>query len=347
MRKPKGINECEGQDRLGDLMVVATLGDRPRSGLVLLNVSSQEPWPPTAQLSRINISLPGALHVKLYTAPATKRVYAIMTTGLTHEPSRNSVVAVDVTDPHSPREVAAIPTEAECTEGVIIMVEADAAFIGSYCSNTVQMVSLAELGNGKLHAAGARTDLAYENMVSGFYNQSYSALNGGDNNGGGGMSTINSRNSSNKENANDIHLLFSATYTDPGGLIIFNASKQAPSANGSTIVPTEIARYISNETARANRVHLHSSGIAFLALEKSHGADARGGLAAIDVSDPAAPRLIEAIKTPSVDSRTYCVASTTETAVGDGEALDEKQRGVVYAFGATAVSMWVYTFPLS
>ena len=55
-----------GQDRIGDLMVVATLGDKPDSGLVLLNVSETLHWPPTEELGRIKISLPGALHVKLY-----------------------------------------------------------------------------------------------------------------------------------------------------------------------------------------------------------------------------------------------------------------------------------------
>ena len=255
-------------------------------------------------------------------------MYAIVTTGLTHALSRNSVVAVDVTDPTNPREVAAIPTQAACTEGVIVLPGADAALIGSYCSTTVQMVSLSELGNGKLRATGTRTEAYYENMVSGVYNQSYA------------FPPTAPAEASAGAGAGAADLLFSATYTDPGGIVIFNASSTAD----GEVVPTEISRYISNSTARANRVHLHPSGIAFLALEKSHGGDARGGLAAINVTDPRAPTLIEALKTPSNDSRTYCLASATEDTSQRG-APGEK-RGVVYAFGATACSMWVYTFPL-
>ena len=47
--------------------------------------------------------------------------------------------------------------------------------------------------------------------------------------------------------------------------MIFNMS----TTDGRT-VPREVSRLILNATARANRVHLHSSGIAFLALETSH-----------------------------------------------------------------------------
>ena len=90
-------------------------------------------------------------------------------------------------------------------------------------------------------------------------------------------------------------LLFSATYADPGGLVIFNLSSVLPGGGGgggggeavglrpAPRFPAELSKMIRNDTARANRVHLHPSGVAFLALEKGHGDDSRGGIAAVDV----------------------------------------------------------------
>ena len=300
-----GISECEGQDRRGDIFVVATLGGLGHSGLVIMNVSSSSPWPPITPLSRLNLSLPGALHVKLYHSVEDDRTYAIVTTGLTHVSTRSSIVAVDVTDPTRPIEVAKTSTMCKCSEGVIVLPNSKAALIGSYCSNTVQMISLRNLPHS-LTPMGVRTKTYYENMVSGIYNSSYEY--------------------------GDIYsdLIFSATYTDPGGLVVFNAS----TVNQSLGVPTEVSKFISNSTARANRVHVHPSGVAFLALEKSHGGDARGGIAAIDIRAPTQLTLLAAIKTPSNSSRTYCVASAT----------DNSGTGVLYAFGATSKAMYVYTF---
>ena len=127
--------------------------------------------------------------------------------------------------------------------------------------------------------------------------------------------------------ANHQDLLFSASYADPGGLVIFNMTSvrlggrasdtTTPLANGggggdtaavvvpASSFPAELSTLIRNDTARANRVHLHPSGVAFLALEKGHGDDSRGGLAAVDVRDPRVPTLLEAVRTPDNSSRTY------------------------------------------
>ena len=77
------------------------------------------------------MTLPGALHLKLYLNVSTGKVYAIITTGLTHMATRSSVVAVDVTDPRHPVQVASVRTACECTEGVIVIPNAATALIGS------------------------------------------------------------------------------------------------------------------------------------------------------------------------------------------------------------------------
>ena len=46
---------------------------------------------------------------------------AIITLGLTHATTRSGVVAVDVTDPTAPVQVAHTETECKCTEGVAII----------------------------------------------------------------------------------------------------------------------------------------------------------------------------------------------------------------------------------
>ena len=54
------------------------------------------------------------------------------------------------------------------------MPHASTAFIGSYCSNTVQMVWLGDLPRKHvLVAADTRSESYYENMVSGYFNSSY------------------------------------------------------------------------------------------------------------------------------------------------------------------------------
>ena len=55
------------------------------------------------------------------------------------------------------------------------------------------------------------------------------------------------------------------------------------------------------------------------------------------VRDPLAPTLLEVVRTPDNSSRTYCVASAPAPArAGESD--------VVYAFGATSATMWVYVF---
>ena len=59
----------EGQDRMGELLVIAQLGDKPSSALITMNATSFAP------LARLPLSVDGALHTKLYRS--ANRTYAI------------------------------------------------------------------------------------------------------------------------------------------------------------------------------------------------------------------------------------------------------------------------------
>lgn len=270
-------NGIEGQDRMGDLLVVAELGDRPRSALITINATTFAP------LGRAELSVDGALHCKLYRA-ASSRTYAIITSGLTHNTSsRNHVTAVDVTDPWSPVEVASLALwgGAGCAEGVYVV--DDVAFIASYCSAHVATVNLTALPSA-LTIAWQGQGAGYENMVSAMYNSSY-----------GGSAQ---------------RLLFSASYAAPGGLVVFDAD-----VLGAQGALREVGRLITHNTSRANRMHVRADlRLAFLPLEKSDDGAERGGLAVVDLAEPAAPRLLLNMSIPNATSRSYCLSTKGRSA---------------------------------
>ena len=120
-----------------------------------------------APLARLPLSVDGALHVKLYRHASSARLCALVTTGLTHNTTaRRRVVAIDVTDPRRPVEVASVAAwAAGCSEGVFVV--DDVAFIGSAARTTrrSRCVTL----SGRLSVLNASSDVAYENMVSAEY----------------------------------------------------------------------------------------------------------------------------------------------------------------------------------
>ena len=180
-----GNRSMEGQDRRGDLLVVAALGNRASNGsrLLLFNMSAAAGergllggGGPIAELP---LSCDGALHVKLYAQSGgvggreEARVYAIVTSGLTSAAGadRTRVTAVDVSDALRPKEVAHASTPCKCAEGIAVV--GDVAFVGSYCSNDVATLDLGALP-ASMPLLRARADPAYENMVSAVANGSYS-----------------------------------------------------------------------------------------------------------------------------------------------------------------------------
>ena len=100
----------EGQDSLGDLLVVVALN----RGVYTLD------YPSMRVRGSANISVSGALHCKLWRQG--ERTFALITTGLTHVTAdRDYLVAVEVTDRDQPKEVARLNTPVRDTEGVLVL----------------------------------------------------------------------------------------------------------------------------------------------------------------------------------------------------------------------------------
>jgi hypothetical protein len=285
-------------------------------------------------------------------APRPPRVYAIITAGLTSAAGadRTLVAAVDITDPTQPVEVARTSTACKCAEGVTVVpagggaAAIDVAFIGSYCSNEVATLDLSQLP-AAMPQLRSRSDPGYENMVSAVRNSSYQAA---------------ARRRPLQQTSPQPppplplpprRLLYSASYASPGGLVIFDADAMGR-PNGSVV---EVGRAIALPSSRANRVHLSADGrFALLALEKSPPAPLpppglllpngtttvaapapeTGGVAVVDIRDPASPALLAVARVPDNASRAYCLA--TREAPGPGGGL------LVFVFGATAEAMYTY-----
>ena len=302
----------EGQDRRGDVLVVT---DEGRSGLFVFDASVVSAGAPLAPLARIDLSLAGALHVKLYHHAASGRTFAIISNGLGHaKGTGNYITAVDVTNPRAPVEVATLETPVKCTEGVLVV--GAFAFVGGYCSNSFASVALDGLAATppSMAVVSTVTKPYYDNMVSAVFNASYESLRG---------------------EYNPSPVFFAGLYTSPGGVAVFSAGDDA--ATHGTI--NERAALVLPKTARTNRVHVHEkSHIALLALEKggaspTANATARGGLALVDVRNASAPALLQALPIPDAVSRCYC------------GAIHPGGRHA-YVFGATSQALYVYNISL-
>lgn len=270
----------EGQDSLGNMLVVVELN----RGIVVLD------WPSMHVRGRANITVSGALHCKLWTHEHTNRTFALVTTGLTHvEADRYYLVAVEVTNRDAPREVAKVKTPVRATEGVLVL--GDYAYVGGYVPNnkfvSVDLCGLVDATLPMLRVTcvvGPRPE--YDNMVGALQNSSF-------------------------RSDKDIAwppLMFFGSYARPGGLLIFESR-----ADGTLGVP--VGKLLTNMTARTNRVHISpDNNFALLALEKGIvGNDTppvgeTGGLAVVDIRDPAAPSLVARAASPDRGGRVYTAA---------------------------------------
>jgi hypothetical protein len=245
-------------------------------------------WPSMKVRGRVNISVSGALHCKIWFHERTNRTFAVVTTGLTHvEADRNYLVAVEVTNRDSPREVAKVETPVVATEGVLVV--SDHAYVGGYVpDNKFSSVDLAGLVKNPatlrvISTVGPRPE--FDNMVGALQNSSFRSA----------------------ENAvGRLPLMFFGSYARPGGLLIFQSH-----ADG-TLQAEPVGKLITQDSSRANRVHIHpSNDYALLALEKGvAGTDTppvgeTGGLAVVDIRDPAAPTLVARAVSPETGGRVY------------------------------------------
>ena len=298
----------EGQDSLGDLLVVVALN----RGVYTLD------YPSMRVRGSANISVSGALHCKLWRQG--ERTFALITTGLTDVTAdRDYLVAVEVTDRDQPKEVARLNTPVRDTEGVLVL--GTFAYVGGYVSpNTFVSVDLRGLTASppalRLHSTiGPRPE--YDNMVGALANSSFR-------DDGVGASKASNPPCNGR-------CMYFGSYNRPGGLLAFEAQE-----DGTLGEP--FGKLLTQETARTNRVHIHpSSKYALLALEKGvAGTDTppageTGGIAVVDIQHTTAMRVVGRAASPERGGRVY-----TATWSPSGTRL--------VSFSAQNASAFVYSF---
>ena len=154
--------DVEGQDRMGDLLVVV---DEGNNGLLTFDVSGSNGtvlrFLAYLELQpRMPLPLGGALHTKLYRTFG--RTFAIVSMGWQQG---SDVVAVEVTDPLAPKQVVRLSTDVNCMEGILIV--HDFAFIGGFCSTQFISVYLRGLASPSpsMRIQDSQVNPAYNEMV--------------------------------------------------------------------------------------------------------------------------------------------------------------------------------------
>jgi hypothetical protein len=206
--------DVEGQDRRGDLLVVvARCGalltfDVSRPDLVSLRgrvelETRDDPLESFVGWVLRRVSGPfDALHVKLYDA-ADGRRYALVTATATGE-----LIAVDVTDPASPKQAGAIDAGIQFIEG--IYVHRDHAFVGGFgWSELFRAIDVSD--PKQMRIAHTLQDVSYRQMVS-------------------------------EMSPEHPDLLFAALWNDEGGLGIFDVSDPPRFRLVGRLVMPELAR---------------------------------------------------------------------------------------------------------
>ena len=130
----------EGQDRMGNLLVVA---DISRGGLFLFDVTDRSDL---VQLSYLNLEgIDSLLHCRIYSADG--RIYALFTGGFNFTTGELSdlLVAVDITDPKNPFFLSKISTGIFGAEGITI--KENYAFLGGFGSTKFSVIDLSDLSD--------------------------------------------------------------------------------------------------------------------------------------------------------------------------------------------------------
>ena len=309
-----GEHELEGQDRCGDLLVVVDMGlTNPTSVAHLLTFDAR--CLSCGPLGVARLSTEHALHVRLTCDESTHPRaphYALVTSGGAKTMStaggrrraiKGALLAVDVSDPKHPRQVAQV---ADATAGAAIpttpegvFVHADFAYVGGCEDQRLVAVDLGGLP-ASLRVAAEWRDPAYVQLVSTQRHQL----------SGPARATM-----------------FLSLWGTPGGLAAF-AVAPARTAAAHIRAPnvTEVGRLVTADLSAANRVVLQPSRqLAWLPLQQRP----QGRFAAVDVSEPAALRLAMApVAMPGDSAFSFCLA------------VDADDH--VYAFSAPSATMHVY-----
>lgn len=277
---------CEGQDRLGDLLLVANVG----LGLFVLDISDVNH---IKTVSYHNVNAPdgnGPLHIKWYAPTFSNKRFALLSMGFSPSgPSKGSYLcAVDVTDPSNPTDAGSVKTGADGIEGVFVV--GDYAYVGGFFSTKIVAISLAGLATCQgMSVHKSASNPSWVQMVSGGYLAS-------------------------SESSPDY--FFSSLWTNPGGLASFKRSAAA----GGDIV---FGGMFVNEHARyANRVHVAPNGLVLMPCQNGKGVrfdkndeilpfDKNGGIVLADVRDPTNPELVASHSLDPMrqrQSQCYCAA---------------------------------------
>lgn len=230
-----GSDDVEGQDRLGDLLVVVAragellsfdVSDRNSVRLasrLALETDRSRLETLTGELLRVAGNGPfAALHVRLDVSPAG-RIHAFVTA-----PESGELLAVDVTDPARPVQVGRIDTGVQLVEGIFI--HEHHAFVGGFGgSGVLRAIDVSD--PRRMVAVGSLSDPDYRQMVS-------------------------------EMRATQPGVLFAALWGDPGGLAAFDVADPAR--------VRLLDKQVRPELRRSNRVKL-SDGYAYLPLEQTPG----------------------------------------------------------------------------
>ena len=286
-------NRCEGQDRRGSLLVVAQIFDGLLYTFEADNVGA-------GPIGSCQLSMDGALHVRLHLDARSGRLFALVTSGFASNAwgvpgLGNLLCAVDVTDRTAPFEACRVREGVPRTpEGVFI--HGDCAYLGGVTSSTLAVFDLSQLGapasegGSRITFLRAMSDPVFKQCVGQNTTSAALACCGGLAPGEG--------------------LLLAALWASPaGGLGVFRLR------DGGVV--DEMSRLVLPELAMANRVVLLDGGArVLLPLETSPG-----GVALVDVADARRPRLLARHMFTDVGDTCYCACA---------------KGNIIYAFAAKA-----------
>ena len=290
----------EGQawDAESSTLMVVDIG---RSGIWTFSLSMGHRDPELDQLGYVSVSQAGALHARFF-RPGDGRVYGVVSVGFNI--TDPSLVVIDLASPATPQVVGRLAMPSMLgMEGVFIV--DSYALVGGYGSHLFQVVDLSNVVDMKI----------VKTLEEPYFLQMVSA-------------GIESPTQVDVPCGIDEDVVYTALWGDVGGLATFNASDPRHLV--------EIGHVVGEELGKANRVHLdiHRS-LAFLPLEGHAPGQPgpNGGVAVIDVADPAHLKQVVAMRLPET---TLCYTLALIGAQGEGGATH------MYAFGANTKTLYVY-----
>ncbi len=239
-------NVMEGQDRLGNVFVSVSV-DTAELYVFTVSPSDQlelKSWLTLQHTCFITCLVDKfrVLHVKLY--KKANRLYALITS-----PQAGTLIAVDITNLDHPKEIdytklTFFPPVYRGAESISI--HGEYAYVGAFHGHSLNVINLSEL------QAKDNPSLTLSNTIDNpYYDQMVSAKD---------------------PRAKYANFLYSASWSDHGGLIAFDLTNPKN--------PIELSSVLNDQLAKSNRVKINSD-FAYLPLETNPG-----GIGIIDISNP-------------------------------------------------------------